>query len=124
MLGILDIKYVYVAVILGFSATLAFVKYQSTEIDSLNSKIAVISLENTSLTDKINQQNSELKAGEEKFLSTQRSLDVASGKNLALSKEYTSLRNSWKAEPPAKDCGGAMYELKNRIGELNKSWNE
>jgi septal ring factor EnvC (AmiA/AmiB activator) len=100
------------------------IKHQYSEIASLENEKAVWTNKNKELADKIEGQNTSLREAETKYSKTQRDLDIASGKNQALSTEYKKLRDDWKTAPPPKTCEEAVVELRARSSVIAERWNK
>jgi len=116
-------NYVYLGVGAALLASSGIIWYQSNTIDSLKNDNTILTSKKTDLETSIKNQNAALRAGENKFTEVQRNLDIASGKNAALTTEYALLRNSWKSQPVPKDCPAAIDELQVRSSDLSKRWN-
>lgn len=117
------LNYLYVAGAIAFSMLLGTVVYQSNKIDSLEESNLLFKNKNVELVSKIDSQNIALRDGENNYIAVQRNLDIATGKNVALTTEFSKLRNSWKVPPVPKDCPSAVVELQIRSVEISDNWN-
>lgn len=118
-----SVNYVYIAAAVVVAIMVGTIKYQHGTIVDLEVQQQIWQDKNKELVAKLEQQNKELKDSEVKFNKTQRDLDLATGKNQALTKEYTNLRDSWKVAPVPKDCPTAIAELKVRTSSIATKWN-
>lgn len=116
--------YVYAGVAIAFTAMLGIIGYQNGKIDDLEKTQVLYESKNQELAADILRQNLELRDGEEKFKNVQKNLDIASGKNMALTNEYGKLRDSWKQSPVPVDCPSAIGELKQRTTSIVDNWNK
>lgn len=117
------LNYLYIAGAIAVAAMLATIGYQNNKISGLESEAAVYISKNSELVKRIEDQNLALKAGEAIYFEVQRSFDIANGKNVALTAEFSKLRNSWKVSPLPKDCPSAIIELQVRSSEISTNWN-
>ncbi len=116
-------NYIYVAVAVAFLGLLGVVKYQHSAIQTLEAEQVVWTAKNDELAGRIEDQNTRLKDGEDKYNKVQRQLDIAAGKNAALTSEFEKLRGDWKKQPLPKNCDEAIVELKSRSAIIAGKWN-
>jgi predicted nuclease with TOPRIM domain len=116
-------NYVYIAVGIAFISLVGLVKYQDIKIEKLELEQTIWTTKNNELADRIEDQNKRLKEGEEKYNDVQTKLNVAAGKNKALSDEFAKLRGEWKGQPIPKNCEEAIVELKSRSAIVAGKWN-
>ena len=109
-----------IVVILVLSIT---VSAQHDAIKKLEAAKVLWESKNTELANRIKDQNDALRDAEQKYTKAQSALDVAFGKNQALSAEYNKLRSDWKNQPLPKTCPDSISELKVRAGKLVSNWN-
>ncbi len=117
------LNYIYIAVAIAFAGMVGVIGYQNNKIEDLEKMNVLYAAKNDELVTDIMNQNLALRDGEEKFVGVQKMLDIAAGKNIALTKQYNDLRNSWKETPPPKDCPSAIIELHDRAHSISKEWN-
>ncbi len=121
MFNKLAIYGIIVALMLGLGA---YIKVQRTKIDALKTEKILWQAKNDELALRIENQNTLLKEAESKFLTTQRELDIANGKNQAVSTQYEKLRKDWwNNKPVPVSCPDSMIELKSVVIDITERWN-
>lgn len=122
MLGVEGTVILVLTLSLGVSGW--YIKHQRGLLDELRVAQASYKDINEKLADRLEKQNSDLKAGEDKYKEAQTKLNVAQGVNVALTKEYANLRKEWQNRPLPTTCEGAVLELKNTISPAAAKWNQ
>ena len=97
--------------------------HQSSKIDELETSNAAYVATNKSLAGKIDEQNSALRDGEEKYRKTQSALDKANGVNQALGAEFDKFRRDLGNKPLPVTCPDSIQDIKTIIRPLAKDWN-
>jgi hypothetical protein len=116
--------YLYIAIAAIVAGIGAYIKIQSSKIEVLESQKILWESKNKELADRIESQNESLKEAESKFLTTQRELDIANGKNQAVSTQYEKLRKDWwNNKPVPVSCPDSMVELKSVVIDITERWN-
>ena len=116
--------YVYAAIAIAFAGMGVEIKYQHSVIVEKEATISTLETKNKSLSDKIVVQNDALRKAETDFNNAQAALNAADAKNVSLTADFNTLRDSWSKVPVPKDCPSAIKELKTRTATLAQKWNK
>lgn len=99
-----------------------YIKMQSSEIETLGTKLKVSEDNNTVLNNRLNEQNVAIRIANEKYKEVQVQLNEANGLNRALAQNVGKIKGDLGKKPLPTTCPDAMKEMRDTAKKVGDVW--
>jgi hypothetical protein len=106
------------------AGSLIYIKSLRSDLVEAHDSVVLYESANKDMASKIELQNAALKEGESKYNATQTALDKVSGKNDALTSEFSKFRKELGGKPVPTTCPESINDLKTVVQPLATDWNK